>query len=231
MKILVIEDSPEIVDTLSLTFELRWPEATLISTDKGAEGIELAETESPDIIILDVNLPDIGGFEILKQIRLFSDVPIIILTVRGEEVDKVRGLETGADDYITKPFSPLDLLARVKATLRRAGMRHPEGENIPPLVAGDLTINFFTREVFVGSQPVHLTPIEYRLLYSLVRNPGRTITHQGLRQQVWGSADYVQSSTVKKYIHQLRSKLGDTSRPPQMILNERGIGYRFVKPE
>jgi len=191
----------------------------------------LAETESPDIIILDINLPDIAGFEVLKQIRLFSDVPIIILTVRDEEVDKVRGLETGADDYITKPFSPLDLLARVKATLRRAGMRHPEGENIPPLVAGDLTVNFFTREVRVRNQSVHLTPIEYKLLYALVRNPERTVTHQALRQQVWGSANYVQPSTVKKYIHQLRSKLGDSSDPPQMIVNDRGIGYRFDKPE
>ena len=210
MKVLLIEDSSEIVDTLCLSFQLRWPGATLVSTAKGAEGIELAETESPDIIILDIKLPDTGGFEVLKQIRLFSDVPIIILTVRDEEMDKVRGLEMGADDYITKPFSPLDLLARVKATLRRTGMRHPEGEDIPPLVARDLIINFFARQVFVRNQLVHLTPTEYRLLYTLVRNEGRTVTHQALRQQVCGSAEYVQSSTLKKYIHQLRSKLGDT---------------------
>lgn len=231
MKVLLIEDNPEIVNTLSLTFRLRWPEATLVSTDKGAKGIEMVETESPDIVILDINLPDISGFRVLEDIRLFSDVPVIVLTVREDEVDKVRGLEMGADDYITKPFSPLDLLARVKAVLRRAGIRYLEEESLPPLVAGKLTINFSIREVFLGGQRVHLTPTEYKVLYCLVRKEGRIVTQESLRRQVWGSAKYVDASVLKKYIYQLRTKLGDTSGSPRIILSERGVGYKFVKPK
>ena len=232
MKVLLIEDSPEIVSTLSLTFKLRWPEAILVATDKGAQGIEMVESESPDIIILDINLPDMTGFEALEQIRLFSDVPTVILTVRDDEVDKVRGLEMGADDYITKPFSPLDLLARVKAVLRRSGLRHPEEEDLPPLVTGNLTINFSTREVLLGDGRVHLTPTEYKVLCCLARNEGRIVTQETLKHQVWGSeARYIHASVLKKYVYQLRTKLGDSSDPPRMLLSERGVGYRFIKPK
>jgi two-component system KDP operon response regulator KdpE len=230
MKVLLIEDDENIAASISLCFEFRWPEAEVIATTEGTKGIEMTESESPDIIILDLNLPDIDGLDVLKQIRLFSDVPLIILTIRDVEMDKVKGLEMGADDYIVKPFSALDLLARVKATLRRAGMRSLAKEDIPPFIAGNLTINFLAREVSIGGKPVRLTPTEYKLLYTLVRNKGRTVTHEALQRQVWGSAEYVDSSTVKKYIYQLRTKLGDTSTPPQMILSERGVGYKFVAP-
>jgi len=229
MKVLLIEDRQEIVDTLSLTFKLRWPEATLLSTPEGTKGLEMAESESPDIIILDINLPDMEGFEVLEQVRLFSEVPIIILTVREAELDKVKGLEMGADDYIVKPFSALDLLARVKAVLRRAGVHRPDNEKLPPFIAGDLTINFLTREILLHGEPLHLTPTEYELLRYLVRNEGRVATHEALRQHVWGSAEYIDPSTVKKNIHQLRSKLGATVA--QMIISERGVGYKFVKPK
>jgi DNA-binding response OmpR family regulator len=157
-------------------------------------------------------------------------VPIIVLSVKDTEVDKVKSLEMGADDYIVKPFSPLELLARVKAVLRRTNMRHPEEENIPPFTAGDLAVNFSTREVLLHDHPLSLTPIEYKLLFCLVRNEGRLITHSTLQQQVWGGTDYVNPNIVKKYIHQLRTKLGDTSDPPQMILSERGQGYKFIRP-
>jgi len=231
MKVLLIEDSPEIVSTVSLTFRLRWPEAILVSTEKGAEGIEMVKSESPDIVILDINLPDMTGFDALEHIRLFSDVPILILTVRDDEVDKVRGLEMGADDYITKPFSPLDLLSRVKAVLRRSGLRHPEEEDLPALVAGNLTINFSTREVLLDDGRVHLTPTEYKVLCSLARNEGRIVTQETLKRQVWGSeASYVHVSVLKKYVYQLRTKLGDNSDHPRMLLSERGVGYRFIKP-
>ena len=122
MKILLIEDSPEIVKGVTLTFKLRWEDATVTAFDEGAKGIRAVESESPDIVILDINLPDMSGFEVLERIRSFSDVPIIVLTVRNSEVDELRGLEMGADDYIIKPFSPNKLLTRVKATLRRANM-------------------------------------------------------------------------------------------------------------
>ena len=226
----MIEDSPEIVNTLSLTFKLSWSDATLVIADNGAKGVEMVETESPDIAILDINLPDTEGFEVLKEIRLFSDMPVIILTIRGAEVDKLRGLEMGADDYITKPFSPLDLLARVKAVLRRAGMQHREGQDIPSYTAAKLTIHFATREVILSGKRVHLTPTEYKLLYHLVRNEGRIVTQQALQRSVWGNTDYIAPSTIKKYIYQLRSKLDDTAGQPQIILNERGVGYKFVKP-
>ena len=217
--------------TVSLSFKLRWPDAIILSTDKGTEGIEMTETGSPNIIILDINLPDIDGFEVLKQVRLFSDVPIIILTVRETEVDKVMGFEMGTDDYIIKPFSPLDLLARVKAVLRRAGTPQSGEGNTPPFTAADLTINFDTREVYLSDERMYFTPTEYKLLCQLVRNEGRAVTQQSLRQQVWGNTEYVDPSILKKYIYQLRNKLGDTSDPPQRILNERGVGYKFVKPK
>ena len=229
MRVLLIEDSPEIVNGVSLTFRLRWPEATLISADGGAKGVEMVEAESPDIVILDINLPDMTGFEVLEEIRRFSDVPIIVLTIRGDEIDQLRGLEMGADDYITKPFSPANLLTRVRAVLRRTGIRRPEEEELPQLVAGEVTINFSAREVYRNNERVHLTPTEYKILFCLARNGGKLVSQENIKQHVWGSeARYVDSSTLKRYIYQLRTKLGDSAERPRMIFNERGMGYRFV---
>lgn len=228
MKALLIEDSPEIVNTCSLCFKIRWPEVQIVSAPKGARGVELAASESPDIIILDINLPDMEGFEVLKRIRQFSDVPIIILSVRDSELDKVRGLETGADDYITKPFSGLDFVARVKAALRRASPHLAKGEDIPPYISGDLSITFSTKEVTLQGQPVHFTPVEYKLLAILARSAGKVVSQESLIQQVWGGTDYVTPATLKKYIYQLRLKLDDTSDPPRLIHNERGMGYKLI---
>lgn len=229
MKVLVIEDNPEIVRTVSLCFQLRWQGATIISAAEGGKGLQSAQTESPDIVILDLGLPDMDGFEVLKQIRLFSNVPVIILTVREDELDKVRGLEEGADDYITKPFSPLDLLARVKAVVRRSHMPEQWENHVPPFQAGPLTINFSSREVTYNSEAVHLTPHEFDLLTFLVKNEGKVLSHQSLRNSVWGT-EFIDVSTLKKYIYQLRLKLQDTSEPPKMILSERGVGYKFLRP-
>jgi two-component system KDP operon response regulator KdpE len=230
MKVLLVEDNPEIVRTVSLCFQLRWQGASIISTSEGIRGIQLVQNESPDIVILDLGLPDMDGFEVLKQVRHFSSVPVIILTVREDELDKVRGLEEGADDYITKPFSPLDLLARVKAVLRRSHLPELKEDNIPPLVAGPLTINFASREVFINGTMIHLTPNEFDLLSHLARNEGKVLTHQSLLNAVWGS-EFIDVSTLKKYVYQLRIKLGDSSEPPRMILSERGVGYKFVRPK
>lgn len=231
MKILLIEDSPEIVKGVTLTFKLRWQDATVISADEGAKGIKAVESESPDIVILDINLPDMTGFEVLEKIRFFSDVPIIVLTVRDDEVDELRGLEMGADDYIIKPFSPVNLLTRVKAVLRRSGVRHAEQEEPPPLVIGNITIDFSRKEVFVGDRRIHLTPNEGKILYYLARNGGKLVTREEIKQQVWGSeAEYIDNSGLKRYIYQLRTKLGDNTESPQIILNERGIGYRLPIP-
>jgi len=232
VKALLIEDSQEIVNVVSLTFGLRWPEATFLSADEGAKGIKMVETESPDIVILDINLPDMSGFDVLERIRLFSDVPIIILTVRGEQIDELTGLEMGADDYIVKPFGPANLLTRVRAVLRRSGIRDREEANLPPMVAGDLTIDFSSREILRGSGRANLTPTEYKVLFCLVRNEGKTVPQDVIKQQVYGNeARYVDSTTLKRYIYQLRNKLGDTADRPRLIFNQRGIGYRFVRPK
>lgn len=232
MKALLIEDSPEIVNVVSLTFRLRWPEATFVATDAGAKGVKMVEEASPDIVILDINLPDMSGFDVLERIRLFSDVPVIILTVRGEQIDELTGLEMGADDYIVKPFAPANLLTRIKAVLRRSGIRDSAEASLPPVVDGDLTIDFSHREVFRGLERTSLTPTEYKILFCLVRNEGKTVSQEVIKQQVYGSeARYIDSTTLKRYIYQLRNKLGDAADRPRLIFNERGVGYRFVRPQ
>jgi len=230
LKVLLIDDSPEIASTVSFAFRIRWPETIILHAEDGSQGIEMVEAESPDIVIADINLPDIDGFEVLRQIRLFSDTPIIFLSVRGAETDRVRGLEIGADDYIVKPFSPLDLLARVQAILRRTGTRQLS-ENLPPFTAGNLTVDFSTRDVTLNRKSVHLTPREYKLLCHLIRNEGKVVTRSALKRMVWDEVDYLDASTIKKYIYQLRNKLNDSTGRPKMILNERGIGYKFVRPK
>lgn len=230
MKIILIDDSPEIASTVSFAFRIRWPEAIILHAEDGGKGIEMVETDPPDIVISDINLPDIDGFEVLKQVRLFSDVPLIFLSVRESETDRVRGLEIGADDYIVKPFSPLDLLARVQAILRRTGTRHLS-ENLPPYTAGNLIVDFSTRDVTLNGKSVHLTPREYKLLCHLIRNEGKVVTRSALKRLVWDEVDYLDASTIKKYVYQLRNKLSDSTGKPRMILNERGVGYKFVRPK
>jgi DNA-binding response OmpR family regulator len=231
VKVLLIEDSPEIAKGVSLTFKLRWPDAQVVIAEKGWDGIKSVENESPDIVILDINLPDISGFEVLENIRRFSDVPVIILTVREDEVDELRGLEMGADDYIVKPFRPANLLTRMQAVLRRTGVRQPE-EEVPPLTIGQITIDLTKQEILLNGQKVHLTRNESRILYCLARNAGKVVSQDTLKQHVWGNeAQYVDNSALKRYIYQLRTKLGDTDEPPTFIINEHGIGYRLIKPE
>ena len=227
MKVLIIEDNPDIVEALTICFEIRWPETEVISTDKGREGITLVKTESPDAVILDLGLPDIDGFEVLKEIRAFSNAPITILSVRSSELDKVRGLELGADDYITKPFSHLELIARIQALLRRSqylgDMSKDKVFRTPRLL-----IDFSTRTVKVNNQPVRLTPIEYNLLYYLVLNVNTVLTHRALLEKVWGE-EYIDSPEyLKVYIQRLRNKLEEDPANPQLFINERGTGYKFI---
>jgi DNA-binding response OmpR family regulator len=227
MKVLIVEDSPDVVETLKLCFELRWPGATVLSTNSGREAMELAETEAPDLVILDLGLPDMDGLDVLKDIRLFSDVPIVILTVRDEEVSKVKGLETGADDYIVKPFSHIELLARVKAVVRRGRTAEPTGGE-KALTLGNVIIDFEGREVKQDNERVELTPTEWRLLTVLVRNAGRVLSYDTLLGRVWGQEYMGNEDYVNKYVYRLRQKLGDSSECPRIIANARGIGYKFV---
>lgn len=228
IRVLMIDQDTEAVNTASLGFQIRWPECTVISTRKGEKGIQMAESELPHMIVMEINLLDISGFEVIKRIRLFSDVPIMVLSDRTEEMDVVKALEIGADDYVTKPFSTLDLLARAKAILRRINMYQSEGEDLPPFVTNDLIVDFATRQVFHSGKLVHLTPIEYRILCQLVRNAPKVVSIKMLKQQVWGDVDYLEPSTIRKSVSQLRQKIGGDSDNGHSILNERGLGYKFI---
>lgn len=229
MKVLLVEDSKEIQEAISLIFELHWPESEIVIADEGSQGITLTEKESPDIVVLDLGLPDVDGFKVLKEVRDFSDVPIIILTVRGEEIDKVRGLELGADDYIVKPFSHMELLARVRAVLRRSHI--PElKEAEKPIVLPNLSIDFASRTVIKGGKKIKLTPTEFSLLQCLARNEGKVLTHHALLNKVWGEEYTDSSEYLKVYIQRLRDKMEDNPSNPQILISERGVGYKFVKP-
>jgi len=228
MNVLLIEDREEVAENVCLCLKLAWSQINIIATADGGKGVDLVETESPDMVILDLELPDTDGFKMLEQIRSFSDVPIIILTAKEAEMDKVKALETGADDYITIPFQPIDLIARVKAVLRRAAMPQLAENHHSIFISGNLEINFATHDVFVSGEPVNLTPIEYNLLCNLVRNAGKVLSHRFLLEKTWGS-DYIEdTSALKKYIYRLRVKLKDNQSQQPMLVTQRGIGYKFV---
>ncbi len=227
MRVLVIDDEPDIVEIVQLTFGLRWPEAEVVHAASGEAGVECVASDMPDVVILDIGLPDMDGFEVCQRIRHFSEVPILMLTARHEELDKVRGLELGADDYITKPFSHIELLARVRAVLRRTESSVPANEG-PPFDDGVVHVDYGSREVGVRGQRVHLTPIEYGLLYHLTRNPNRVLTFRTLLAKVWGREYMDETDYLKVHIQHLRKKLGDDPQDDAMIVNERGVGYKFV---
>ncbi len=229
MKVLIVEDSPEVVEAVRLCFDLRWPGTEVITTSSGKRGAELIEQETPDVVILDLGLPDMDGLDVLKEIRLFSETPVLILTVRDDEVSRVRGLELGADDYIIKPFSHLELLARVRAVLRRSQMPELRGGE-KPIAIGDLVIDFAAREVKRGTEMVQLTPTEWRMLTELVRNEGKVLSYETLLRRVWGDDDAGETEYIKKYIYRLRQKLGDDPQAPRLIISTRGMGYKMVRP-
>src|ERR1051325_10117615 len=172
MKILVVDDAPEVVDSVRLGFMVQWREVDVLSAGTGKEALDLVEHESPDLVLLDVGLPDINGFKVLEDIRFFSDVPVVMLTARDDTIDKVKGLELGADDYVTKPFDHLELLARVRAVLRRLDMP-PRNARASSFQAGELEVDFAAQEARLRGERLELTPTEYKLLYHLVRNAGR----------------------------------------------------------
>lgn len=227
MKILIVDEEPDVVRLISVSFGMQQSNWEILAASDGEEGLTMLERERPALVLLDVGLPDMNGFQVLEQIRLFSDVPVIMLTVHDDELSKVRGLELGADDYITKPFSHLELLARVRAVLRRAQSLPLAHEK--PFVSGDLTVDFVRREVTRHGEPVPLTATEYRLLYHLVRNAGQVLPHETLLARVWGREYTDEINYLKVYVSRLRAKLEDDPRNPQHILTEHGIGYWFRK--
>ena len=229
MKILVVDDDPHMREALTISLELHWDDATIFAAKDGEEGLRLFAKHDPDVVLLDVSMPGKDGFLVLAEIRQRSDVPVLMLTARGDEMAQVRGLELGADDYVVKPFSHLALLARIKAVLRRAELP-PPARALPDFTAGDLAIHFQNQEVTVKDERVNLTPIEYKLHYHLVRNAGRVLPQQTLLNRVWGEDYDATSDYLKVYISRLRAKL---ERPgdAHYIETVRGLGYRFIRPK
>jgi DNA-binding response OmpR family regulator len=224
MKLAIIEDDKSIINAIGVAFEFRWPDVEVVTAETGKEGVALVKKESPDVVLLDINLPDISGFEVLKGIRGFSSVPVIILTVRDDDTDVLRGLETGADDYIIKPFNYLTLLARVKAVLRRSEkIPLKSSQNIA--MSPHLNIDFVNQKIRVDNQLVKLTPLEYQLLVLLVKNKDMVVPYQQIMEEIWGKTMWHDTENLRIYIRRLRKKLNDV--PPHMILNKHGSGYIF----
>jgi two-component system KDP operon response regulator KdpE len=224
-RILVVDDERRMVGFIRLNLEQDGFE--VIEASNGNEALERLRDSLPDLILLDVMMPDLDGFEVLRTIREISQVPVIMLTAKGEEDDKVKGLELGADDYVTKPFSPRELVSRVKAVLRRGATFEEDDEGIIE-VDDRLRIDFGRREVWVDEELVKLRPTEYRLLYHLVRNAGWVLTHDQILTKVWGYEYRDEPHYVRLYINYLRKKIEEDPSNPEYILTERGVGYRFV---
>ena len=223
--ILVVDDEARMVRFIQLNLE--HDGFQVISAYNGREALEQVRSQLPNLILLDVMMPDLDGFEVLERIREQSAVPVIMLTAKGEEDDRVRGLELGADDYITKPFSPRELVSRVRAVLRRT---ETESSVASGMIEVDdrLKLDFNRREIWINDKIVQLRPTEYRLLYHLVQNAGWVITHEQLLTKVWGYEYRDEPHYVRLYINYLRKKLEEDPANPKYILTERGVGYRFV---
>jgi two-component system KDP operon response regulator KdpE len=227
VKILIVEDAPEVVESVRIGLTLQWRDVDVLSAGEGNAAVDLVEREAPDLVLLDIGLPDIDGFEVLRRIREFSDVPVIMLTARDDTMDKVKGLELGADDYVTKPFNHLELLARVRAVLRRLDLPAPRSR-APSFRAGELEVDFAAQEARLRGERLALTPTEYKLLYHLVRNAGRVLPHGTLLAKVWGREYVDEVDYLRVYVRRLRDKLGDDPERPRYIQTERGLGYRFL---
>jgi two-component system KDP operon response regulator KdpE len=223
--ILVVDDEPRMINFMRMNLELEG--ARVASASDGSEALERAREDMPDVMLLDIMMPEMDGFETLRRLRQFSQVPVLILTARGEEDDRVRGLELGADDYISKPFSHRELVSRIRAVLRRHYAPPPVAQTLVQ-VDNRLQIDFARREVLVEGERVNLRPTEYRLLYHLVQNAGYVQTHQMLLTKVWGPEYRDESHYLRLYITYLRQKIEQDPAHPQYILTERGVGYRFV---
>ena len=222
-RILVVDDEPQIRRALRTSLSAHGYEVE--TAGNGEEALVVAADTAPDLVFLDLGLPDLDGTEVIRRLRSFSDVPVIVLSVRDQQADKVAALDVGADDYVTKPFGMEELLARLRATLRRS---HGEEPGAPVLRFGELEVDLARRLVSLGGEQVHLTPTEYGLLEALVANPGKLLTHQWLLRKVWGQGYGQESHYLRVYVRALRSKLGDDAAAPALILTEPGVGYRWI---
>ena len=223
--VLIVEDEVQMLRFLRPA--LQGHGFTILEARTGEDALREASTRAPDVVLLDLGLPDLDGIEVTRRLREWSQVPILVISARGREEDKVAALDAGADDYVTKPFGVRELLARLRVALRRTS-RVGEGES-PRLVLGDLEIDLEKRRVTVAGEPVHLTPIEYRLLAELARNAGKVMTHSQLLRRVWGPSYAHQSHYLRVYMAQLRRKIEADPAQPQRLITEPGVGYRLAE--
>ncbi len=222
--ILLIEDEPQMRRFLRVTLQSHG--YRLIEAPSAQEGLMEGTTRNPDVVLLDLGLPDMDGIDLAKRFREWSDVPIIVISAREQEEDKVKALDAGADDYLTKPFGAGELLARIRVALRHSAMRHA-GQKEAVFVADELRVDLASRQVYLKDKEIHLTPIEYRLLVVLVTNAGKVVTHTQLLKEVWGPAYADQQQYLHVYMAQLRRKLEAEPARPRFLINEPGVGYRL----
>ncbi len=226
-KILIVEDEEAIRRFLRASLSQQG--YALVEADTGHGGLMQAASAQPDLMILDLGLPDIDGMEVIRQLRSWSQLPVIVLSARGREAEKVAALDAGADDYLTKPFSVSELLARARVALRHAAQVGSEGGE-PVFRLDQLHVDFARRQVFVGEREVHLTPIEFRLLTTLVKHAGKVVTHRQLLKEVWGPDSVFETHYLRVYMAQLRRKIEAEPARPRWLLTEPGIGYRLASP-
>jgi two-component system KDP operon response regulator KdpE len=224
--ILIVDDEPRMRRFVRMNLELEGLRVSEASD--GVEAIRKVREELPDLVVLDVEMPFLDGFETLAEIRRASVVPVIMLTVRGEEEERIKGLDLGADDYVTKPFSARELVSRINAVLRRVQLSSPAERSSRIEVDERLSVDFDRREVLVNGEPVKLRPTEYRLLHFFVQNPGRMLSHEQLLSNVWGPEYVDDNQLLRLYVTYLRQKIEPDPSNPRYIFNERGVGYRFM---
>lgn len=225
-RILVVDDESQIRRFLRVALEAHGYE--VVEAASGREGVQKSATEEPDLMILDLGLPDMDGKEVISKLREWSRIPILVLSIRGEETEKVAVLDAGAQDYVVKPFGIQELLARIRSLLRD---RSPAGEAGQAVVEiGDLRVDVAAHEVRQDGQPLKLTRKEFDVLWMLARNAGRIVTHQMLLREVWGKAHEHDTQYLRVFVRQLRRKLGDDPANPRYIMNEPGVGYRMLEP-
>lgn len=222
--LLLIEDEPQMLRFLRASLGTHG--YRLAEAQTGADGLAQAAQRNPEVILLDLGLPDMDGLEVTRRLREWTRTPVIVLSARGQDEDKIDALDAGADDYLTKPFSVGELLARIRVALRHAASADPGSES-PLFVLGDLRVDFAKRQVFVQDRQVHLTPTEYRLLSVLARNAGRVLTHRQLLKDVWGPPYTEHTEYLRVFVGQLRHKLEQDPARPRYLLNEPGVGYRL----
>ena len=228
LTLLLAEDDRDLAEVVAYGARQTWPGCRIVIAADGREALARFAAERPDLVILDVALPLLDGIAVCQRIRRGSPVPILMLTVRGGMLDKIRALDLGTDDYLTKPFDHLELFARLRALLRRATDAAPRPA--PVFHAGELALDFATHEVRVRGELVALSPTEYQLLHELARHAGLTVPHGRLLERAWGAGNTRDIAYLKVFVHQLRRKLGDDAAHPRYIQTVQGLGYRFIRP-